>query len=99
MEEGKIYLKAGKFNEWMEKMGLEITRVKDNLGLLETQGRSLSGIWEGNARKEWEQELFKTLEQTRECTARMEALAGKAKSKAQSLVQMEKIMLRAAEEL
>lgn len=99
MDEGKIYLMAGKFNEWMEKMGLEITGVKDNLGLLETQERSLSGIWESNAEKEWEQELFKALEQTRKCTAQMEALTGKARSKAQSLVQMEKIMLQAAEEL
>ncbi len=99
MEEGRIRLKAREFNEWMDGMGAEITRIKDNLALLEEGGRGLSKIWEGGAMEEWERGLLEALRQTKECAAKMEALTGKAKERAQSLAQMEKIMLGAAEEL
>ncbi|MCM1135542.1 MAG: hypothetical protein NC400_08200 [Clostridium sp.] len=99
MEEGKVFLRAQEFNDWLAALEEENTGVKDRLHLLETEAGRLSEVWESSAGKLWEQELKRILGQAGECAAKVEALAGESWEKAERLAGMEKVMVQAAEAL
>ncbi len=96
---GKIQLMSASFCGWMESAESNLSKVRDELDLLEDQERRLSGIWESGAEQQWEAGFQKELLELRQSVANMADLLPKITEAAEALFQVEKELIGEAEKL
>lgn len=92
-----IQLMSAEFNEWMESVELRLTRTKDELSLLESEERKLSGIWESGAREQWHAGFQEELLEIRRFIVNMGGLLQKTQESAEALSKVEKGLIAEAE--
>lgn len=95
----KIQLLSAGFCGWMESEEMSLSKVRDELGLLESQERRLSGIWESGAKQQWEEGFWRELSQVRQSVDDMMGLLQKTQQAAEELFQIEKGLMGEAEKL
>lgn len=99
METREIRLSSRRLKDWLEIQEQRITGLRDELSLLESQVRRLSGIWEGEAGRQWEMVFEQRLSEAGGCISRMEELLLKTEETAASLEQTEKGLKAEAERI
>lgn len=99
MEEGKVKLLSGSLSGWVDSMQQSLTRVRDEMAVLEGEEGRMSEGWEAEAKEEWEAAFGRELERVEKCIRDMETLIVRTVECAQELAQTEKKLIMAAQRL